>query len=203
MFLSRHGGMKGFLNFMVEIRIHGRGGQGVVTAAELIAIAAFKSQKVAQAFPAFGVERTGAPIEAFARIDKEPIRTREQVNNPNILIIQDPTLIGAVDLTRGCDKKTIAIINTGKSKDEMANTPLTKGAGGITPENIYLVDATKIALEELGRNIVNTTILGAFARASGLVSLDALKEAIKEKFADKGEEVVNKNIRAIERAYNI
>jgi pyruvate ferredoxin oxidoreductase gamma subunit len=179
---------------MYQIRIHGRGGQGVVTAAELIAIAAFKEGRVAQAFPAFGVERTGAPIEAFARIDDKEIRTREQVNHPDILIIQDATLIGTVDLIRGCNKKTIAIVNTNKKKEELALD--------LPKENIFTVDATKIALECLGKNIVNTTILGAFGKDAKLVSLDSLKEAIKEKFKDKGEEMVNKNIKAIEESYN-
>lgn len=179
---------------MYQIRIHGRGGQGVVTAAELIAIAAFKEGRFAQAFPAFGVERTGAPIESFARIDERAIRTREQVNNPDLIIVQDPTLIGTVDLLRGCNEKTIAIINTSKKKEEITlNLP---------KENIFVVDATKIALECLGKNIVNTTILGAFGKDSHLVSLNSLKEAIQEKFQDKGENIINKNIQAMERSYN-
>lgn len=176
---------------MIQIRIHGRGGQGVVTAAELVAIAAFKSGKIAQAFPSFGVERTGAPIESFARIDDKPIRTREQVNNPDILIIQDPTLIGSPALERGCSEETIAIVNTSKKKEEL----------GLPFKNVYTVDATQIALEIIGKNIVNTTILGAFAKDTELISLEALKEAIREKFAEKGSEVINKNIKAIEKAY--
>ena len=179
---------------MHQIRIHGRGGQGVVTAAELIAAAAFKDGKFAQAFPSFGVERTGAPIEAFARIDKKQIRTREQVNNPDILIIQDPTLIDNERIKRGCGGKTVIIINTAKEKKDIK-------IKGVAAKNIYAVNATKIALATLGKNIVNTTILGAFARATGLVSLNSLKEAIKEKFKDKGIETVNKNISAIEETY--
>ncbi|MBI4812804.1 pyruvate ferredoxin oxidoreductase subunit gamma [Candidatus Falkowbacteria bacterium] len=179
---------------MHQIRIHGRGGQGVVTAAELIAIAAFKEGKQAQAFPAFGVERTGAPIEAFARIDEKPIRTREQVNSPDILIVLDPSLLNTDIIRRGATKNTIVIINSSKSESEIKK---------ILPfKKIYTVDATKIALEIIGRNIVNTTILGAFARATGLVGLESLKYAIREKFASKGEMVIEKNIKAIERAYN-
>jgi len=178
---------------MIQIRLHGRGGQGVVTAAELIAISAFYQGKESQAFPSFGVERTGAPIEAFARIDDSLIRTREHVYKPDVLIIQDPTLLGTVDVTKGCNNKTKVIINTTKSKNEInINLP---------PENIYTLDATKIALEELGRNIVNTVILGAFAKVTGLVSIESLKKAIEEKFKPKGPELVNKNIKAIERAY--
>lgn len=180
---------------MKQIRIHGRGGQGVVTAAELIAIAAFNDGKEAQAFPSFGVERTGAPIEAFARIDDKPIRTREHVYEPDVLIVQDPTLLGTVDVGHGCGGYTLAIINTTKSKKEIKlNLP---------PDNIYPLDATKIALDVLGRNIVNTVILGAFAKAAGLVSLDALKQAIRQKFAAKGEKIINSNLKAIEQAYNL
>lgn len=181
-------------NNMQQIRIHGRGGQGVVTAAELIAIAAFEDGKQAQAFPFFGVERTGAPIESYARIDDYFIQTREQVYNPNILIIQDPTLLEVIDVAKGADNNTLLIINSGKAKEDLKlNLPL---------KNIYPIDATKIALEILGKNIVNTVILGAFAKVSGLVTLDGLKKAIKQKFSDKGNKIINLNIKAVESAYN-
>lgn len=180
---------------MQQIRIHGRGGQGVVTAAELIAIAAFKNGKEAQAFPSFGVERTGAPIEAFARIADEPVRTREHVQIPDVLIVQDPTLIGTVDLARGTNKKTIAIINSAKPKSAIKLS--------LPPVNIHVIDATKIALEIIGKNIMNTVILGAFAKVTGLITLDALKKAVAEKFGEKGPALVEKNIKAIEQAYNL
>ena len=180
---------------MHQIRIHGRGGQGVVTAAELIAIAAFNEGWQSQAFPSFGVERTGAPIEAFARLDKKPIRTREHVYEPDILIIQDPTLLATVDVSRGCDDTTMVIINTTQPKSKI-KLKLPK-------KNIHALDATKIALEEIGRNIVNTVILGAFAKATGLISLPSIEKAIKQKFAAKGESIINKNISAIKRAYNM
>ncbi|MDD4271441.1 MAG: pyruvate ferredoxin oxidoreductase subunit gamma [Patescibacteria group bacterium] len=177
---------------MIQIRIHGRGGQGVVTAAELIAIAAFKSGKQAQAFPSFGVERTGAPVEAYARIDNNPIILREQIYQPNVLIIQDASLLDNFDMSKGADKKTIAIINTAKDKSNL-NINLPKA-------NVYTIDATKIAMEIIGKNIVNTVILGAFARITDLVSLDALKQAIAEKFAGH-DELIAKNIKAVEQAY--
>jgi pyruvate ferredoxin oxidoreductase gamma subunit len=177
---------------MIQIRFHGRGGQGVVTAAELIAIAAFKNGKQAQAFPSFGVERTGAPVEAYARIDDKPIIIREQIYQPNILIIQDASLLDSIDMAKGANKKTIAIINTGKAKQDLKiNLPQA---------NIYTIDATKIALEIIGKNIVNTVILGAFAKITGLVDLESLKEAIKEKFSGH-DELIAKNIKAIEKAY--
>ena len=180
---------------MKQIRIHGRGGQGVVTAAELIAIAAFNDNKESQAFPSFGVERTGAPIEAFARIDKLPIRTREHVQTPDILIIQDPTLLTAIDVSKGCNDKTIVILNTTKNKK---NIKLS-----LPEKNIFVIDATKIALDEIGKNIVNTVILGAFAKITEIITLESLKKAIKQKFAEKGEKIINKNINAINKAYNL
>ncbi|MFH1428008.1 MAG: pyruvate ferredoxin oxidoreductase subunit gamma [Patescibacteria group bacterium] len=179
---------------MFEVRIHGRGGQGVVTAAELIAIAAFYDKKVSQAFPSFGVERTGAPIEAYARIDDKLIRTREQIYQPNIIIVLDATLLSTVDIAKGADKKTLLIINTTKDKKSLnLNLP---------EKNIFLVDATKIALDTIGKNIVNTVILGAFSKATNLVSLEGFKKAIKQKFNDKGKDIINKNIKAVEEAYN-
>jgi pyruvate ferredoxin oxidoreductase gamma subunit len=180
---------------MVQIRIHGRGGQGVVTAAELIAIAAYIEGWQTQAFPSFGVERTGAPIEAFARIDKKPIRTREHVYAPDVLIIQDASVMDAVDVDHGAGKNTKVIINTAQPK---ANIRLN-----LPKENIYTIDATKIAMEELGRNIVNTVILGAFAKVTGLVGLPALEKAIAEKFQEKGQALVDKNINAIKRAFEL
>lgn len=180
---------------MKQVRIHGRGGQGVVTAAELIAIAAFIDNKETQAFPSFGVERTGAPIEAFARIDDAPIRTREHVYRPDVLIIQDASVMDTVDVAKGCNEKTIAIINTSLSKNAIKLD--------LPQENIFPIDATKIALEILGRNIVNTIILGTVAKSTDLFSLDAVKKAIKQKFGGKSQELVDKNIKAVELAYNL
>ena len=177
---------------MIQIRIHGRGGQGVVTAAELIAIAAFKDGREAQAFPFFGVERTGSPVESFARIDERPIITREQIYRPDILIIQDASLLETVDVTRGADKKTLVIINTAKPKSELKIS--------LPEKNLFTVDASKIARETIGKNIVNTVILGALAKATGLVSLNSLKSAVKEKFAAKAE-LIAKNVEAVEKAY--
>lgn len=179
---------------MIQIRIHGRGGQGVVTAAELIAIAAFKNGKQAQAFPSFGVERTGAPVESFVRLDDKPIMTREQIYRPDILIIQDASLLDNADIAAGANKKTLAIINTAKTKSSLKiNLPQT---------NIYTIDATKIALEIIGKNIVNTVILGLFAKITGLVDLPSLRQAIQEKFSGR-ENLIDKNIKAVERAYEI
>jgi pyruvate ferredoxin oxidoreductase gamma subunit len=180
---------------MKQVRIHGRGGQGVVTAAELIAIAAFKDGSNAQAFPSFGVERTGAPVEAFARIDDKFIRTREQVYQPDFLIVQDASLIGKVNLLNGCHEATKIIVNTDQKAENLGLD--------FPAKNIFTIDATKIALEVLGKNIVNTVILGAFAKDSGLFSLESLEKAIKEKFAEKGQDIINKNIRAVAMAFEL
>ena len=179
---------------MKQIRIHGRGGQGVVTAAELIAISAFYEGKESQAFPSFGVERTGAPIESYVRIDKHPIRTREQVYGPDILIIQDATLLDTINVTKGCNKDTIAIVNSTKNKSEL-NIDLAE-------ENIFVVDATKIALDVIGKNIVNTIILGSIAKDTNLFSLASAKKAIRQKFEGKDKSIIEKNIKAVELAYN-
>jgi pyruvate ferredoxin oxidoreductase gamma subunit len=186
---------------MKQIRLHGRGGQGVVTAAELIAIAAYKDGRQSQAFPSFGVERTGAPIQAFARINDKFIRNREQVYHPDILIILDPSLIGLVDMTSDCGSEIKIIVNTAQKAGEL-NLKYGAKKEKIPLKNIFAVDASKIAMEILGRNLANTTILGVLAKAIDLISINGLREAIKEKFAEKGEEIVKKNITAIEKAYN-
>ncbi|MEK7203373.1 MAG: 2-oxoacid:acceptor oxidoreductase family protein [Patescibacteria group bacterium] len=180
---------------MIQIRIHGRGGQGVVTAAELIAIATFKSNKQSQAFPSFGVERAGAPVESYVRIDSQAIKTHEQIYRPDILIVQDPSLLNNDNLTRGLGPKTKIIINTTKDKSTLKLK--------LPQANIYTIDATKIALDILGKNIVNTVILGAVAKFTGLIDLDSLKEAIREKFFGKGEELIAKNIKAVEMACGV
>lgn len=175
-----------------QIRIHGRGGQGVVTAAELIALAAFYDGYEAQAFPSFGVERTGAPIQSFARVSREPIITREQIYNPTILIIQDSTLLESVNVFTGCAKDTIIIINSKKNNWPELNKKF---------KHLHFTAATEIAMEIFGKNMVNTVILGAFAKYTGLVSLESLKKAIAEKFKEKGNGIIEKNILAITKDY--
>jgi len=174
--------------FLRELRIHGRGGQGSVTAAELIATAAFNSNIYSQAFPAFGVERRGAPVTAFVRFDDKKIRLRSQIYEPDYIIVQDSTLIRDVDVFGGLKEGGIAIINTEKDIPDI-------------PEGIKVIkiDATKIALEVLGLPIENTTLMGAFAAATGEIELDALKEALKERFPPA---LAEKNIKAAETAYN-
>jgi pyruvate ferredoxin oxidoreductase gamma subunit/2-oxoisovalerate ferredoxin oxidoreductase gamma subunit len=186
---------------MQEIRIHGRGGQGVVTASELVAISAFKNNHFAQAFPYFGVERTGAPIEAYSRIDDKFIRTREQVYNPEILIILDASLLNTTNLVSGCNHDTIIIINTTLSVEKIKEILQEKWSFKTKEKNIHTLDATAIALKILGKNLANTVILGLLAKNSKLISLESTKEAIKEKFQEKGKDIIQKNIKAISKAY--
>jgi pyruvate ferredoxin oxidoreductase gamma subunit len=175
---------------MKEIRIHGRGGQGSVTAAELLAQAAFKDGKYSQAFPAFGVERRGAPVQAFARIADEKILTRAQVYFPDIIIVQDSTLLEVVDVFSGLKDDGTAIINTTKEPGEL---------GIDHPARMVTIDATGVALQHLGKPITNTTLLGAFAGATGLVSIDSLVAMILERFPGK---LGENNVAAIRNAFD-
>ncbi|MFH1454230.1 MAG: pyruvate ferredoxin oxidoreductase subunit gamma [Armatimonadota bacterium] len=174
-----------------EIRIHGRGGQGVVTAAELLAIAAFEDGKYSQAFPFFGSERMGSPVTSFARISDEPIAIKAQITSPDYIIVQDPTVIGVVDVFSGLKEGGLVIIN---------HDGVPEGLD--VPKNVTVkaVDATNIALEIIGRPIPNTIMLGAFAGATGEISLEGVKKSIYDKF--KGE-IAEKNIKALEKAYNL
>lgn len=174
-----------------EIRIHGRGGQGVVTAAELMAVAAFEDGKYAQAFPTFTSERMGAPVQSFVRIADHKVRARNQVYEPDFLIIQDYTLIGAVDLLKGLKEDGLVLVDTEKDPEELGLKAKAK---------ILTVPATKIALEKLGRPIQNTTLMGAFAGATGLISLEAIKRSVMERFPG---ELGKKNVAAVEKAYEL
>lgn len=175
-----------------EIRIHGRGGQGSVTAAQLLAHAAFIEGKWVQAFPYFGAERRGAPVKAFARISDEPILVHSEIYNPNYVIVLAPTLHKVVDVTEGLKKDGVIIINTTKSPEEIE----LKGW------RIATVDATGIALElsllVAGLPVVNTSILGAFAKATYEVKLESVLKAIKQTWSGSAGE---KNAQAAELAY--
>jgi len=176
---------------LIEIRWHGRGGQGAVTASEIIAKAAIAQGKYAQAFPSFGVERRGAPVEAFTRIDDKPIYVRSKIYEPDIIVVLDPTLLGP-QLAEGLKENGLVIVNSEKSPDEIRELLGRKDV------RVAVVDATKIALETLKRPIVNTAILGAFVKATGLVDLDKVLEAVKEKVPPR---TVEANLEAVKRAY--
>jgi pyruvate ferredoxin oxidoreductase gamma subunit len=158
------------------VRIHGRGGQGVVTAAELLALAAFLEGRHAQAFPSFGSERTGAPVVSFCRIDDREIRVREPIVAPDALIVQDPTLLHQVDVFGGMRPGGAIVINTGRSLEALGLAEFARDYRLLT------VPATEIARERVGRPMPNAALLGGFAAMSGLIGLDALEDAIRHKF---------------------
>jgi len=180
---------------MLQVRFHGRGGQGVVTAAEMLSIAAFEQGRHAMAFPSFGSERTGAPVVAFCRIDDREIRLREPILAPDVLIIQDPTLLHQVDVFQGLKPDGYVLINSTRSFDEL-------GVGDIVRkfrhERLTNVPATEIAIKHLGRPVANAVLLGGFAALSGLITLDAVSHAIRDKFSGK---VADGNVAAAAEAY--
>lgn len=175
---------------MYEVRFHGRGGQGAVTAANILAIAAFKEGKDAQAFPMFGVERRGAPVQAFVRMDEKPIDVKTQIYEPDAVVVLDPTLLEVVDVTQGLKSGGIIILNTRKKPNEFE-------FGGA---KVFTVDATTIAVDNhLGTKtnpIVNTAVLGAYSKAVGNVGMEAIREAIRENAPIKPDE----NIKAADDA---
>ena len=177
---------------MLEIRFHGRGGQGAVTSAELIATAAIGKGKYAQAFPSFGPERRGAPVVAFCRVDDKKIRIRAKVYEPDVVVVLDPGLLSLVNPTEGMKADGSLIINTHKSPEE-----ILKVCGFSC--RVATVDANKIAMEELGRAIVNTTLLGAVMKVTGMLHAKDIREAMLERFGPK---LGEKNMKALERAFN-
>lgn len=183
---------------MYQIRIHGRGGQGVVTAAEMLSIAAFLEGRHAQAFPSFGSERTGAPVVAYCRIDEREIRLREPILQPDALIIQDPTLLHQVDVLSGLKSPGGSIlINTQKSFDAL-------GLGDFVREldaaHLVTLPATELSLKHVGRAVPNVPLLAGFAAVSGRLSLDSVRAAIREKFAPA---LAERNIAAADEAFAV
>jgi pyruvate ferredoxin oxidoreductase gamma subunit len=181
---------------MFQVRIHGRGGQGVVTAAEMLALAAFEEGEHAQAFPTFGSERTGAPVVSFCRIDEHPIRVREPIAEPDALIVQDPTLLHQVDLFAGASEDAYVLINTTRSFDQLGIGEFVRR---FRPERLLTVPAGEIAKRELGRPVPNTALLGGFSAISGLVAIEAVANAIEVKFSG---ETAERNIRAAHAAHD-
>lgn len=181
---------------LVEVRWHGRGGQGAVTAAKIFAEAALAEGKHIQAFPEYGPERMGAPVKAFDRLSDNPIKLHSQVYNPNVVVVIDPTLIRDVNVIEGLTEDGIVIMNSPKSPEEIKRTL------GLKSQKVYTVDATKISLETLGKFIPNTPMLGALVKSTGLVGLDKVLEEVKKMFSGKlKEEIIQSNLNAIKRAY--
>jgi pyruvate ferredoxin oxidoreductase gamma subunit len=175
---------------MLEIRWHGRGGQGAVTSVEMLALTAIGEGKYAQGFPSFGPERRGAPVAAFNRIDDKQIKVRSAVYKPDVVVVLDSSLVGLVNVTEGLKPDGTLIVNTPKSPEELKKELNFKG-------RVATVDASKIAWEELGVPITNTTMLGALIKAVKLVKLDSAKAPMEHRFG----RIAKKNLAALNRAY--
>ena len=180
---------------MFQVRIHGRGGQGVVTAAEMLSIAAFREGRHSQAFPSFGSERTGAPVVAFCRIDEREIRLREPVLQPDALIIQDPTLLHQVEVFAGIVPDGFIVINTRRSFEELGVGEFVQG---FHTERLCTLNATEMALRHVGRPVPNAALLAGFAALTGRISLDSVIAAIRDKFAGN---VAEANVAAAREAF--
>jgi pyruvate ferredoxin oxidoreductase gamma subunit len=164
---------------MVQVRFHGRGGQGSVTAAELLSVAAFLEGKHAQAFPSFGPERSGAPVVAFCRIDSRPIRLHEPVVEPDVVVVQDATLLHSVDVFQGLEPRGFVLLNSGKSLDELG---LAELVARLPNAHARVVDASTLAQRCTGRSLPNAALLGGVAALTGVVGIDAIVEAITKRF---------------------
>lgn len=183
---------------MIEIRWHGRGGQGAKTAALLLGEAALHDGKYVQAFPEYGPERMGAPVQSFDRISDEPLTMHCGVTNPQVVVVLDATLMEAVDVAAGLSEQGVLLVNTPLPPAEIRKRLNWKGA------KLYTVDASKIAVETIKRNVPNTPMMGALIRATSLMKFESMLEDTKHKLEKKFKnrpEVVEGNIQAIRRAY--
>ena len=177
---------------MFQVRVHGRGGQGAVTAAELLSVAAFLDGREAQAIPSFGSERMGAPVVSYCRIDSAPIRMREPVTEPDAILVLDATLLHAVDVFGGLTSRGYVLINSNRTGAELGIVDTA-----LDPERLVTVPASDIARALIGGPQVNVCLLGAFAAMTGCVSLAALEAAVRERFDGP---VADRNLQAVEAA---
>ena len=176
----------------IEVRWHGRGGQGAWTASELLARAAIHEGKYIQSFPEFGPERMGAPVASFTRISDEPIKIHCAIYSPDVVAVLDPTLIKTVPVTKGLKEDGTIIINSEETPAEMRKTlKLNKG-------KVYTIPATEIAIKILGRPITNTAMLGAVASVTGIVKLESIEEVVKKRFRQS---IAEKNVAVVKEAY--
>ncbi len=179
----------------VEIRWHGRGGQGTVTAAKVLADACLSGGRHVQAFPEYGPERAGAPLRAFSRISDKTIRMHCPVLNPSIIGIVDATLIDAIDVTGGAQDNAVFIVNTARDAAE-----IRKKLGAKDSQKVFTVDASKIAIESFGRAMPNSPMLGAIVKATGIVEMDVLLENVKKSFSKKfSQKIIDGNLEAVTR----
>ena len=182
---------------MFQVRIHGRGGQGVVTAAEMLSVAAFFEGRHAQAFPSFGSERTGAPVVSYCRIDDRPIRVREPIAAADAVIVQDPTLLHLPGVVTGLAAGAVLLVNSTRGCAEFMREPW---AASLTTQSLHVVPAGEIAREHLGRPLPNAVLHGAFAGITGQVAPDAVEHAIRAAFTGPTAEA---NVAAARAAYDL
>ena len=175
---------------MLAVRFHGRGGQGVVTSAELLSVAAFLDGRHAQAFPSFGSERTGAPVVAFCRVADRAIRSHEPIERPSVVVIQDPTLLHQIDVFSGLDEDGLALVNSTRSAGEL----------GLEAGRVRTIPATELAREHLGRPMPGAPMLGALAAATGAVEVRSIEAAIRQRFEGQ---VADGNAAAAHAAYDL
>lgn len=182
---------------MIEIRWHGRGGQGTVTAAKVLADACLSGGRYVQAFPEYGPERSGAPLRAYNRIDSKEIRMHCPVLHPNIISVVDATLLDGIDVTEGAMDDAIFIINTSKRPDE-----IRKRLNAKPTQKVYTIDATRIAIDCIGRALPNAPMLGAISKVTGMVSLESLLEDVRKSFGKKfSQKIIDGNLEAVRRGY--
>ena len=179
---------------MIEIRLHARAGQGMVTAAEIIALAANLEGKHSQAFPFFGSEKRGPPVTSFVRIDEKPIHLYEEIFDPDIVIVAEPSVLHEVDVCKGLKESGFVLVNTDKTAEELK----------LSAKRVYTINGTGIAMKHLGSKITNTVVLGAFVKASRIVKLDSVKKALVEKFTSKfPQKIIDANLACIQESYDL
>jgi len=189
-------GEKTLAKEMTEIRWHGRGGQGVKTAALLLAEVALADGQYSQGFPDYGPERMGAPIRGYTRVSDEPVRMHCAIENPDAVVVLDSTLLGVVDVASGLKEGGVLLVNSKESPSEVAKKHKLEKL------KVMTVDATGISLEEIGRAIPNTPMVGALLKALPVVPVDMLVEKMRQEFAKKfSDKIIEGNVRAVQRAY--
>ena len=182
-----------WMDILVEVRFHGRGGQGAVTAADLLAVAGFKDGYHTLSFPMFGAEKRGTPVVSFLRVSDEPIVIRDEVKTPDYVIVMDPSLIDVVDVLSGLKENGLLIANYPMGSEDLRRKLNAD-------KDIYAINATKMATEILGRPITNTAMVGALVGATGIISIESVEEAIMEFFESK--EIAEKNVKLVRQAYD-
>jgi pyruvate ferredoxin oxidoreductase gamma subunit len=182
---------------MVEIRWHGRGGQGTVTAAKVLADACLSGGRQVQAFPEYGPERAGAPLRAYNRVSEKTLRMHCPVLNPGVVAVVDATLLDAINVAEGAKDDAIFIINTAKDPKEVRAKLKVKAS-----QKVYTVDASKIAMDTIGRRMPNSSMLGAVSKATGIVGMDVLLHDVQNSFGKKfAQKIIDANLAAVKRGY--